>query len=400
MVEIDSRLSDFNKDVANNIGGMNSMCQTIGKALSDVSKSTAEIKININNSYQSSNKTTVLNRIDGMNSTLSKIDQTVRTDLQGMIDKSSEIVESVKKLEEYKNQISDYNGIANSSEATDEAKASANSKIYDLTRDFNRLQDETLSKYNVLLEMDKSIVFISEFSANNSGPDLTKLKYGTFEHGSYKATNGEILDYYLYVPDYGEDVEGLSLHTYLHGSGEIGNGVLSCGLPKMIYNREINPECLCLILQAPDGKAFFRPSYYDAVVECENKIVEQYKCNPNKKSLSGHSMGAIAGYRMLARYPDNYAAFVPISGVHSVSSEIQPGTKIWAFHGENDDRIPLRDADSTIRKVKANGGDANLTVLEDKGHRYVQNYVFENQFEDSDGEMVDVLSWAARQERA
>lgn len=40
-----------------------------------------------------------------------------------------------------------------------------------------------------------------------------------------------------------------------------------------------------------------------------------------------------------------------------------------------------------------------MYALEGKGHAYVQNFTFENEFKDSDGEVINPLEWAFKQKR-
>ena len=109
-------------------------------------------------------------------------------------------------------------------------------------------------------------------------------------------------------------------------------------------------------------------------------------------------MGAIAGYRMVARYPHYFAAFLPISGSCEADINNLTDTAIWAIHGESDGNIPASGARNTIIAVQRAGGNAFLTLLS-MGHSGIQNYTFENELQYVDGEYYDPLTWCFRQSR-
>ena len=234
----------------------------------------------------------------------------------------------------------------------------------------------------------------------SGGSTLGTPTYGTFEHMSYKASNGKTVDYYLYVPNYGnQNVSGLPIHVYMHGSGETGSGVLRIGLPKIIQEQRINPSGLVLCLQAHTTKDFYDKNYQAAVVELTQQVAKNYGGDTNRISLSGHSMGAIAGYKMIGNYPNTFSAFVPISGVPSNLQSVS-NVKTWAFHGSKDSNCDYNSTVSAINKLQQTGASAYLYTFQGKGHGGVQNYTFEDEYEDETGQKINPLEWAFKQTKS
>ena len=224
--------------------------------------------------------------------------------------------------------------------------------------------------------------------------------YGTFQPVSYKASNGTTVKGYLYIPNYGNaNVSGLPIHVYLHGSGETGGGVLRIGLPKIIQEQRINPSGIVFCAQASSTKDFSSAKYQDAIVEYTKEIANKYGGDTNKVSLSGHSMGAIAGYKMIGRYPNTFSAFVPISGVPSNLDKVS-NVKIWAFHGSKDSNCEYGSTVSAINKLQQTGAPAYLYTFQGAGHGNVQNYTFEDEYEDETGQKINPLEWAFKQTKA
>lgn len=143
--------------------------------------------------------------------------------------------------------------------------------------------------------MDTGFSFVSDFTISGYSSKLDQLSYGSFEHMPlFTASNGVKVEYYLYLPDYGEDVEGLPVHMYLHGFNENGDLVLSCGLPQLINDQVLTPEGICICIQG--HRNFDNPNYQESLIELVDHVVDEYNADKNKVSLSGHSWGAMTGY--------------------------------------------------------------------------------------------------------
>ncbi|MBP5678854.1 MAG: prolyl oligopeptidase family serine peptidase [Bacilli bacterium] len=235
---------------------------------------------------------------------------------------------------------------------------------------------------------------LSGVSSNSALGALGEPSYGSFQRMTYTAQNGKTVDYYLYIPDYGTDkVSGLPIMIYMHGSGETGAGTLKCGLPKLISEQGINPSGIVICLQAHSTSDFSNGAYEDAVVEMTNSVAAEYGGDLNKVSVSGHSMGAIAGYRLIGRYPEYFSAFVPISGVPSNTDSLS-NVYTWAFHGSRDTSCDYSKTEYMVRKLKNAGYDISLHTFQGAGHGGVQNYTWTEEYEDEEGNSVNPLEWA------
>ena len=220
--------------------------------------------------------------------------------------------------------------------------------------------------------------------------------YGSFSNQHYVDANGTEIDYYLYLPD--NNNASLPIHMYLHGSGETNGGVLNCGLPMIINNKEMNPSGIVICPQAYSTDDFYTASYQDALVGLTKAVASKYKGDINRVSISGHSMGAIAGYQLIGRNPGYFSAFVPISGVPSNLEEVKR-VNVWAFHGSLDEGCDYGTTVEAINYLKSSGANAHLHTFEGEGHGGVQNYTFQSAYEDSTGEMINPLEWAFKQKK-
>ena len=214
---------------------------------------------------------------------------------------------------------------------------------------------------------------------------IDDLKYGSFEQMSFKASNGVTINYYIYKPDYGTEVEGLPVMMYMHGSGESGSGALNCGLPKLLSNKSTTPSGIVICPQAPTSSAFYKDNYLQALNELTTAVAKENNGDLNKISL-------------ITKYPNYYSAFVPISGPGTVNDAVK-NVNLWAFHGSLDTGVDYKAAKNAVTQLKNSGANAEMHTFQGSGHGGVQNYTYEKEYQREDGQIISPLEWAFEQEK-
>jgi len=200
----------------------------------------------------------------------------------------------------------------------------------------------------------------------------------------YVASDGTQLPYRLYVPtDYNPEKQ-YSFLLFLHGAGNRATdnedqvrkntGLLDRIIngEKVTYNGEeidsskefimVAPQCAPekQWVDTPWGK-MPDPSYNldeipqsqfsTAVTELINKMIASYNLNSDRMYISGLSMGGFGTWDLLMRYPDLFAAAIPMGGAADVSkAETLKNIPIWTFHQLQD---PTVSAAGTLAMVKA-----------------------------------------------
>ncbi len=108
------------------------------------------------------------------------------------------------------------------------------------------------------------------------------------------------------------------------------------------------------------------------VVSVIKKMISEYSIDFSRIYIVGFSMGSSGLWDILSRYPDLFAAAIPISGVSdtTVANRIHH-IPIWAFHGQDDTIAPVRLNIEMIGAINRSGGDGKLTVFENTGHSCV-----------------------------
>lgn len=221
-----------------------------------------------------------------------------------------------------------------------------------------------------------------------------------------KKANGANADYVLGQPDFGNDpvlqqeiydpdtfnyllfmsrdtsaeVNGkFPLIISLHGIGESGSDLWKLkneGLPKILDGNDSFPFIVASP-QCPSSTEW----YYDRTDIKLNRFLDsvmaRYPVDRNRIYLTGYSMGGIGTLDFAIRYPDRFAALLPVafrieSGWDVCSIKDIP---VWAFHGMLDPVIPFSKAQSVIDQLKNCGGNPIFTAYQNLYHdSWTQTY--------------------------
>jgi predicted peptidase len=205
-----------------------------------------------------------------------------------------------------------------------------------------------------------------------------------FDKKYYVNEEGDTLKYRLMISDY-DTISSYPLVVFLHGSGERGNdneaqlkwGVLSFAQPEiMAHYRPV-----VLAPQCPAGE---RWSAYDfqnmnlkeeptkqmeLLKELIDQTIKNMPIDPGRVYITGLSMGGFGTFDAVARYPELFAAAVPVCGGGDPKQASKMlGVPMWIFHGAKDTTVdPKMSLDMYHALVKA-GAFPGLTIYPEAGH--------------------------------
>jgi len=169
---------------------------------------------------------------------------------------------------------------------------------------------------------------------------------------------------WAYLPD-GEGLRPLVL--FLHGAGERGadlNAVLRHGLPRRIADGW-RPPFAMLAPQCPADR-WWDP---DPLARLLDAALARLPVDPARVYLTGLSMGGFGAWALATRYPERFAALVPVcgGGLPFFASRLRD-VPVWAFHGARDEVVPLHYTTDMVEAVRCAGGEARLSVYPEAGH--------------------------------
>ena len=174
-------------------------------------------------------------------------------------------------------------------------------------------------------------------------------------------------------PNYETATKKLPVLIFLHGSGEVGNGlpedlkkVETWGPPYHIKNGHnmcftVNGEEECFIVFSPQLVADFY-DWANVVTPLIDHILngpDDYKADPDRIYLTGLSLGGMGTYAFASSQqnrPNKIAAIVPIA---ALTEDYEAGCLIsarkipvWAFHGKLDTVVPWVQGVTAFNSVK------------------------------------------------
>lgn len=225
-----------------------------------------------------------------------------------------------------------------------------------------------------------------------------------FEYATFTASDGTILPYRLYVPyEYDPDKEYPVL-VVLHGAGERGTdnkGNIYHMLHDMFSHADtplseaiiIAPQCPAAPNQWVDTPwangnysvdRVAMSNELGAVLELLWEIEDEFSTDIDRYYITGLSMGGFGTWDMIMRYPEVFAAAVPICGGAdpSYAAEICD-MPIYTIHGSADPTVPVAGTRAMVEALKAQGSPVIYQELEGEGHG-VWNWAAQN---------ADVWEW-------
>ena len=199
-----------------------------------------------------------------------------------------------------------------------------------------------------------------------------------FTRKVFLSSEGDSLLYRILEPENLEPGKQYPFILFLHGVGERGNdnqSQLAHGSQMFLNpaNREKYPAFVIFPQCPPEGYWTFsgRPkSFLDMpgdedqtpVMRTLKELLDSYLANPNiDKSriyVMGLSMGGMATYDLVSRFPDIFAAAIPICGaVKQGRLSAAKDVKFRIFHGDADDIVPVECSRIAYRDLKEAGAD-------------------------------------------
>jgi predicted peptidase len=190
------------------------------------------------------------------------------------------------------------------------------------------------------------------------------------------------MEYLLFLPE-GYDARANKqwpLILFLHGADHRGTNVQRPGVrgpSKYIASHPDFPFILITPL-CPAGETW---SNEDLIALLDGAL-KDYRVDPTRVYLTGLSMGGSGTWALGMKHPDRFAAIAPICGPASTlditlarlgyapdeKSYIQ-SLPVWAFHGAQDQAVPLSESERMVKALEAVGAKAvKLTVYPEAQH--------------------------------
>ena len=230
---------------------------------------------------------------------------------------------------------------------------------------------EYLQKSSRTLELDTIKTFFTAKTYSSTGSDRTRLPYQ------------------LYVPSNYDPAKKYPVLIFLHGAGERGsdNDAQFVHVVSNLFNMEDSPvtDAIVIVPQCPNGNQWVdtpwaNGSYSTSTVKQSNeskavmavldKVAAAYSTDTDRYYVMGISMGGFGTWDLVMRYPDKFAAAVPICGGADPSmATALKDFPIYTTHDANDPTVPVSGTREMVEALQAAG---NTSVIYEestgKGH--------------------------------
>ena len=194
------------------------------------------------------------------------------------------------------------------------------------------------------------------------------------------------------------------LVLFLHGAGERGNDneVQIIHIKELFLNKANRQKYPCFVIapQCPKGKKWAEIDWkkenstmpqnqsisMKMTIDLIDSFTKVYPVDTKRIYITGLSMGGFGTWDAIARYPEKFAAAIPICGGGDESTvTLIKDIPIWAFHGDNDMVVDVAQSRNMVGALKKAGGKPIYTEYKGVGHNswvkaYEETKLFEWMF--------------------
>jgi poly(3-hydroxybutyrate) depolymerase len=187
--------------------------------------------------------------------------------------------------------------------------------------------------------------------------------------------NGTTLPYRLFIPDAYSSVEQYPLMLVLHSAGERGTDnvlqitntrIATCWADSLA---QLKHPCFVVAPQCPlnggwssgDPTSPIRPELA-TVIDLLDSLAREFSIDTNRIYVTGFSMGGSGTWDIIMRFPERFAAAVPMSGGANPAYAYRcADVPIWDLHGARDNLVPVQYSRAMIDALHALGREVVYT---------------------------------------
>jgi predicted peptidase len=197
----------------------------------------------------------------------------------------------------------------------------------------------------------------------------------------YKNNHREKMPYRLFIPPGYDKSRKYPLIIWLHGAGGAGDDNLLQISGDQISGTRLwtKPEnqmrhpAFVLVPQSAGGWASSNGTQVSTeerlVIEILNSLKSEFSIDSKRVYIAGQSNGGFGTWDMISKRPELFAAAIPLcGGGNPILASNLIFMPIWAFHGDQDDVIPVTQTRQMIAAIKNLGGVPRYTEYKGVDH--------------------------------
>lgn len=227
----------------------------------------------------------------------------------------------------------------------------------------------------ISLLLAATLTAITPIRAKDTAPVATVVPSDVYEARTFGAPDGALLNYRLLRPKNYDPTQKYPLVLFLHGSGERGSdnsAQLKHGAPVFLKD-ELREKFPCFVVapQCPQNQKWADIDWGSDKPVQPNKVSEptalvlnmvdtlqkEFSIDADRLYVTGLSMGGYGTWDLITRFPEKWAAAVPIcGGGDKTTAALAKSLPIWAFHGMLDTSVIPARSKEMIDAITAAGG--------------------------------------------
>ena len=233
-----------------------------------------------------------------------------------------------------------------------------------------------------LLKLDSPAFLIALFALGNISQSFAQVSLFSYE--AYTNNENDTLRYRMLLSDYAPETR-YPLVIFLHGSGERGNdneaqlkwGAMNFAADEVM---KMHPS-IVIAPQCPSNMTWADYSREEITLEPNptppmqllfgliEQIIQQLPVDTSRIYITGLSMGGYGTYDAIMRYPDLFAAAVPVCGAGDVTKAADIAhIPMWIFHGALDGAVDSAHSRNMVEALTKAGAHPGYTQYPEAGH--------------------------------
>ena len=194
-----------------------------------------------------------------------------------------------------------------------------------------------------------------------------------FHCKAYTDKNGRPNGYVLFVPQKHPAGKKLPVLLFLNGAGENGNdGVkqISNNFGSRVWEMQRFFPFLAVAPQCRESWSSANGGDMQAAIELLDRVVNEFGADPDRIYVTGVSAGGDGVWHAASRYPDRFAAIVPLcaAGGGDMGRLAEAGVPVWIFNNELDSARVVNYNRSARKQLIELGQSPLVTEYHELGH--------------------------------
>jgi predicted peptidase len=217
-------------------------------------------------------------------------------------------------------------------------------------------------------------------------------KNDKYDYATFKDSRGTVLNYRILYPEGYNKNKKYPLILFLHGAGERGSdneSQLEHGADVFAFGLNEHPA-IVIAPQCPKedywaSAKFSRYKYpldldfnysypetnaFHASIELVKSFIKDKKADKKRVYVTGLSMGGMGTFEAVGRYPELFAAAMPICGGADLNTYGQKQAKVpfYIFHGDADSVVPVKHSREAFKKLSDLGAKVSYKEYPEVNH--------------------------------